>query len=304
MAHPRPLARILVEDVALTAGLGVLVAAMALGTLRLSPSDVDWQCIALGDRAASMGWWARTLELLKATASLGFCDSPIVRGATLAGALRAAQTTAVLVGAAMVLSALIAIPLGVLSATGSSRPAVEPLLRGLQRALAAISSVPVLVWCTVIFLVAARGFGVIPGDMRHATLSLALGIVAMTFGDRLLIDVLQRTEHATRDVLEQPYFRLVRAGGFGVSRHVLQSLVGPLATALLTRTMFLVGSAIVVELLFDLPGLGVVIRESLATATPAPKVAMAAAVVVICAGVTARVLQRAVTALADRRSLA
>lgn len=304
MAHPRPLARILVEDVALTAGLGVLVAAMALGTLHLSPSDVDWQCVALGDRATAMRWWARTVELLKATASLSFCDSPIVRGATLVGALRAAQTTAVLVGAAMLLSAAIAIPLGMLCATGSSRPSVARLLHTFQRVLATISSVPVLVWSTAIFLVAARGFGVIPGDTQHATVSVALGVLAMTFGDRLLIDVLQRTEHATRDVLEQPYFRLVRAGGFGVSRHVLQSLVGPLATALLTRTMFLVGSAIVVELLFDLPGLGVVIRESLATATPAPRVAMAATVVVIGAGVAARVMQRAVTALADRRTLA
>ncbi|MCC6243147.1 MAG: ABC transporter permease subunit [Gemmatimonadaceae bacterium] len=302
MAHRRLLVRILLEDVALTTGLAVLVAAMALGTLHLSPSDVDTHCRALGDRAAEMGWWARTVDLLAASASMHFCDSPIVRGSTVIGALRAAQTTGLLVGAAMLLSAVIAIPLGMLCAVEGAQRSLG--VRAVRRGVALLSSVPVLVWCTAIFLIAARTFNVIPGDTQHARLTMGLGVMALTLGDRLVIDLLLRTEQATRETLAQPYFRLVRAGGFGVARHLLQSLVSPIATALLTRTMYLVGSAIVVELLFDLPGLGVVVRESLATATPSPKVAMAATLVVIAAGVATRVVQRTATASADRRSVA
>ena len=158
-----------------------------------------------------------------------------------------------------------------------------------------------LVWCTLLFVVLARGFGVIPGDTTHPYLTTAVAVVALVCGDRMVAELVERVELATKDTMANPYMRTVRAGGFGVRAHLVRSLVSPIATAVMGRAMFLVSGAIVVELIFDLPGLGSLIRQSLGRATPDPKVALAATMAVVAFGAACRITQRSVLWLADRR---
>jgi peptide/nickel transport system permease protein len=194
-------------------------------------------------------------------------------------------------------SMLIAIPMGVRLAMPGSSAAI----RIARICVDAISSIPVLVWCTLLFVVLARGFGVIPGDDRHPLLTTAVAVIALLSGDRLLAELVQRVESATRDTLQEPYMRTVRAGGFGVRAHLARSLVSPIATAVLSRAMFLVSGAIIIELIFDLPGLGSLIRQSLGRATPDPKVALAATMALIAFGTVFRATRQGVVWLVDRR---
>jgi len=283
--------------VVLVALLALLVTSFALGTLAMPAQEVGWSCAPLVPDAARFGWARRTLELLTSGVTLGFCDSPITRGAILPGTIRAAFTTGLLVLFATIGSVLIAVPLGIRLATpGSSR-----VVRMTRQCIEAASSLPVLVWCTLLFVLLARGLGVIPGDAKHPYLTTAVAVVALLSGDRMLADLVQRVESATKDTLVEPYMRTVRAGGFGVRGHLTRSLVSPIATAVLGRAMFLVSGAIVVELIFDLPGLGSLIRQSLGRATPDPKVALAATMALIAFGAGFRATQRSVIWLVDRR---
>ncbi len=292
----RVIAREVVHVVAV-ALLALLLTSFALGTLAIPAQEVSWSCVPLGPDAAQFGWVRRTMELLSSGVTLGFCDSPITRGAIIPGTIRAAGTTGLLVLLASVCSTLIAVPLGMRLAMPGSSVAVRITRTGID----AISSLPVLVWCTLLFVVLARGFGVIPGDARHPYLTTAVAVLALVSGDRLLAELVQRVESATSDTLSEPYMRTVRAGGFGVRAHLARSLVSPVATAVLSRAMFLVSGAIIVELIFDLPGLGSLIRQSLGRATPDPKVALAATMALIAFGTVFRATRQSVVWLVDRR---
>jgi ABC-type dipeptide/oligopeptide/nickel transport system permease component len=174
-------------------------------------------------------------------------------------------------------------------------------VRALRRVVDAVSSAPVLVWCTLIYLVMARVIGKIPGSDDLPVVTLVLSALALVMGDRLLADMVQRVEIATRETLNEPYMRTVRAGGFGVRRHLMQSLVAPVATAVQSRAMFLISGAIIVELLFDLPGLGSQITQSLQSGDQQPMVTLAASMALVLFGLIFRAVQRVATRLADRR---
>lgn len=287
--------RAITKELALFVVLSAALACMALGTLAMSPGTLGAHCQSLDGSA--LHWLGRTVELLRTAAWFDFCDSSITRGSIVAGTLRAAIVTAKLVIASAACLMLIAVPLGMQSA----HPNASALVRALRHLVATLSAMPVLVWASAIFIALARGAHIIPGDERHATLSLVVAVIALTFGDRLLADLTQRVELATRDVLAEPYMRMVRAGGFGLTRHLAQSLVSPVVTAIASRAMFLVSGAIVAELLFDLPGLGALIRESLGRANPDPKVALAAALALIAFGALFRVTQFVAQRAADAR---
>ena len=287
----------MIRECVLVALLATVMVSMALGTLSFSSAEVAWTCQALGAGAADFGWTRRTLELMATALTFGFCDSPITRGSIVAGTLRAALTTAQLVLAAIILVVLIAVPLGVRAATHAG----SRVTRAVRGGFDVVSGLPVLFWCTLTFMVMARACDIIPGSEGHAVITAVVAVASLVSGDRLLSDLVQLVELATQDIRAEPYMRTVRAGGFGVSRHLLQSLVPPVATAVMARAMLLISGAIVAELLFDLPGLGALIRESLGRANPAPKVALAASLALIGFGLVFRALSRTAEHLADGR---
>ena len=288
----------LLRECALVIVLATVLVSIALGALHFPPTALGQSCQPLGPGAVDYGWARRTMELMGTAFAMGFCDSPITRGPIIAGTLRAATITAQLVLTSMTGVVLLAIPLGIRAASHDG----SRVTRALRQALDVVSGLPVLFWCTLLYLVLARGFDMIPGSNGHALVTLAVAMAALIGGDHLLSDLVRRVELATREIRSEPYMRTVRAGGFGESRHLLLSLVPPIATTVMARAMFLVSGAIVVELLFDLPGLGTQIRESLGRENPDPQVALAASMALIGFGFVFRVLHRAAVYAADRRT--
>jgi len=277
--------------------LSVIVVAMLLGTIPVAGDGFTWNCRPTDVIETLPGWADRTLLLLSSGFTFHVCESSLTRGH---GVLQSALITAQLVTLSMTVLLAIAIPLGVRSGMGRNLSVTRPL----RQLVEMVSNLPILFWGTLLFVLLARKFDIIAGARGHERTTMAVAVLAVTLGDRLLIDLVQRVELATREILSEPYMRTVRAGGFGVQRHVMQGLVSPVATAVLSRAMFLISGAVVAELLIDLPGLGYLITSSLSGLSPQPRVALAASMSLIFLGTVLRVAHRIVLRLADARTTA
>lgn len=256
----------------------VAVISMSLGTLSVSESDKGW----IG-RSWSLFIGPFTSDFYDRSSRFDIVDSTI----------SAALITTALVLATVVLLLAIAVPVGVFTVTNPESRA----WRLVRRTLETISSLPVLLWATAIVVVAARVFQQDP----TGSLAPVFVVLALLMGDRLLVELIQRVALATTEILAQPYMRLVRAGGFGLQRHLLQSLAGPVAASVLGRAMFLISGAIVAERIFGMDGLGARIVGSLTRDPRDTKVALAASIALIVLGLLFRTGHRITLLLADGR---
>jgi len=270
--------RAILREILVVFVCAVAVIAMCLGTLAVP--------------GAEAGWLSRSWTLMIGPLTPDFYD-PGARFGIVESTLSAALVTTALVLTTVVLLLALALPVGIFSVT---RPESRTW-RLARRVLEGLSSFPVLLWCTAIVVIVARVFQQNP----TGALAPAFVIIALLMGDRLLVELIQRVAIATSEILAQPYMRLVRAGGFGVLRHLLQSLAGPVAATVLGRAMFLISGAIVAERIFGMGGLGARIVESLTRDPRDTKVALAASIALIVLGLVFRAGHRTTLLLADGR---
>lgn len=212
---------------------------------------------------------------------------------------RAAIISLAIIGSTTAILVAIGVPLGILSVTHSRSVAV----RICRRIVSTVSSVPVLVLGTLLFVMASKYYHVTLRDEVTLSGAMLAAVVTLSFGDRLLIDIVSRVELATRAVLAEPYMRAVRAANFGVRRHLLQSLVPPVAEAITSRAMFLISGAIVAEIIFTVHGLGYTVEHTLAvyTGSDDQDKILASAMALIAIGLCFRIAHRAAVSLADPR---
>ena len=162
----------------------------------------------------------------------------------------------------LVISVLVAVPLGVLAAARAGS--------WIDRAVMAFSvagfSVPVFVIAYVLIMVFSielewlpvQGYRPIKDGLwewaRHLVLpSIALGTVYIALIARM-------TRAAMLDVLAQDYVRTAQAKGLAPTavllRHALKNAAVPIATVIGIGIALLIGGAIVTETVFALPGIG------------------------------------------------
>ena len=162
----------------------------------------------------------------------------------------------------LVISVLVAVPLGVIAAARAGS--------WIDRAVMAFSvagfSVPVFVIAYVLIMVFSielewlpvQGYRPIKDGLwewaRHLVLpSIALGTVYIALIARM-------TRAAMLDVLAQDYVRTAQAKGLAPSavllRHALKNAAVPIATVIGIGIALLIGGAIVTETVFALPGVG------------------------------------------------
>ena len=169
--------------------------------------------------------------------------------------------TAELVLFAFVIAVGVGVPLGVLSARRGGRASELVVRMGVLLGL----SVPSFVFGTVLIVVAAlvvphvRMIGYVPflsnplanlGQMFWPALTLALTIFAI---------VVRYTRVSLRDSLAEEYTVTARAMGLRprtVTRNALRNALLPLIGAIGAQVAFLVGGVVVIEDVFDIPGLG------------------------------------------------
>jgi peptide/nickel transport system permease protein len=163
---------------------------------------------------------------------------------------------------AMVMSAVMAIPLGILAAVRHRGPAEHgALLLGLLGI-----SIPDFWLGVMLILIVSLVLGWLPssgfvplrvsiwGNLSHLLLpsfTLAVNLAAVST---------RTTRAAVLEVLDRQYIRTARAKGLAervvVLRHVLKNAAIPIVTVMGLQVGYVLGGAIVIEQIFSLPGIG------------------------------------------------
>jgi peptide/nickel transport system permease protein len=171
---------------------------------------------------------------------------------------------------AVLLSALVAVPLGVLAAV--HRHGRADLLAHAVTLLGL--AMPYFWVASLLLLVASRYFRWAPAliwvspwaDLGANLVQVALPVLALAAG--LMAIVTRMTRSAMLEVLEQDYVRTARAKGLPegrvLTRHALRNAVIPVVTVIGLQAGYLLGGAVVIEQIFGLPGLGLMILEGIA----------------------------------------
>ena len=223
------------------------------------------------------------------------CPSPLTRSDSLVADLpRLLRTSAALVLTTMLLVILVAVPAGI----AAGRDGDNRWARSAGRVIQALSSLPVIVWATVLFWLAFRS-----GDSltTNPWLTFPAAVVTLLLGDRLLGDIHDRVARSTRELLDEPHMRTVRAAGFSMRRHLVQGLVPPVADALASRTLFLVGGAIVAEKIYTIRGLGSVVFAAIISNPIERELIVVYTIALVTLGITMRAVAEGAAVLADGR---
>jgi ABC-type dipeptide/oligopeptide/nickel transport system permease component len=95
----------------------------------------------------------------------------------------------------------------------------------------------------------------LPQPVLYAVVFLTM-IGVLAIGDGTITELIRSVREETGRILESDYIRAVRANGGSVWKHLLKNLCVPIATVLNLRILYLLGGAVVVESVYEYPGLG------------------------------------------------
>jgi peptide/nickel transport system permease protein len=265
----------IIKRLLLTVPILVLVAVLTFVLLRLVPGDVLMAQIGggglyspakLAQMRHQMGLDEPLLVQLwhwfNGIAHGDFGKSLLTTKPTLTSFLTAARVTLELGVLAVVVGLLIAIPIGVLSAVKQDTP-----IDYLARAIATLGiSVPDF-WLATAFIVFAGiwfhyavPFGYI-SPIGHPLQNLQQMVVpALILGFQYSAITMRLVRTTMLEVLRQDYVRTARAKGIAghsvLIRHALRNALIPVVTVIGTQMGFLLGGTVIVESLFNLPGVG------------------------------------------------
>ncbi len=137
------------------------------------------------------------------------------------------------------------------------------------RALVGLAAVPLLAFAPVAtYVLAVRARAVpLPGDPAAGAGGLAFA--SLLLGLPLAVHVARVTRAVLREAARAPFLVAVRAKGGGEGRvwwvHALPASCAPVVGVVATQLGALLGGAVVLERLFERPGLGTLMLESYAT---------------------------------------
>jgi peptide/nickel transport system permease protein len=219
-------------------------------TLPLWQQYIDWLAGALtGDLGRS--WFTGEL---------------VVNGVT----SRITVTLSIVLGAT-ILSAIVAVVLGVLAAT--RRGWVDRVVQVFSVIGFAIPGFLVALGLVLLFSIElgwfqATGYTPLGTSFTGWLSSVTLPIIALAIGTIAI--VAQQVRGSVADALTRDYVRTLRSRGLSarrvVSKHVLRNAAGPALAVLAVQFIGLLGGAVIVEQVFAIPGLGQLAVSSTAKA--------------------------------------
>ncbi len=161
---------------------------------------------------------------------------------------------------AMLIALVVAIPLGALSAM--KRDTVWD--RGAMTFAVGVQSMPNFWVALMLLFLVAVSWKLLPATGYEGPRSLILPAIALSFG---LIPVLIRAVRTILiDVLGQDFIKAQRARGLPlrtiVMRHSFKNMSIPLLTILGVQIGYLLGGALVIEWIFNFPGMGLLMLQA------------------------------------------
>ncbi len=176
--------------------------------------------------------------------------------------------TAELTIGALLISLLIGIPLGVLSAVRENTPLDHAARVGSLFGL----SLPIFWQAAMIILALSIWFRWVPPvEYMPPTRDLAANLSqmflpALVLGTVVAAQIMRMTRSSLLDVLRQDYIRTARAKGLVeyavVARHAFKNSLVPIITVIGVQVGYLLGNAVVTETVFTLPGVGSLILNA------------------------------------------
>jgi peptide/nickel transport system permease protein len=155
----------------------------------------------------------------------------------------------------------IALALGILSALwrGSAFDRIASMTS------VAVVSVPEFLVATLAVLVFAVHLKWLPAlsftidDSSWGDLLRSLAMPVVSLGSVIIAQMLRMTRAALIDQLREPYIEMVRLKGVSPARavlaHALPNAVGPIANAIALSLSYLLGGVIIIEVIFNYPGI-------------------------------------------------
>ena len=170
---------------------------------------------------------------------------------------------------ALVLSTVIAIPVGLIAAARRGGAADWGIMGGTQLGIAVpnfwFAMILVLVFAVKLRWVSAGGFPGWDAGLWPGVRALVLPAIALALPQASILARVLRS--ALLDTLDQDYIRSARAKGLSrratVVRHALRNAMIPVLTILGLQFSFLLAGAIIIENVFFLPGLGRLIFQGI-----------------------------------------
>ncbi len=172
--------------------------------------------------------------------------------------------TALLAGAALALSVVLALPLGVWCAT-RPRSWIDRAVSGVAFVAMAVPTFWLAIGCIFLFAVVlhvlpAGGASTVGAAANLADRLRHLILPALVLAAVTTAELLRYTRSSARTVSGQPFVRVARAKGASESavrwRHVLRASLVPVVTVLGIQLPRLIGGAAITETVFAWPGLG------------------------------------------------
>lgn len=170
---------------------------------------------------------------------------------------------------AILLSTLLAIPLGVIAAAFHRRAGDYGIMAFTQVGVAIpnfwLGLLLIMLFATTLNLLPSGRFPGWSAGLIAGLESLVLPIVALALPQAAILARVVRT--SVLEVMGEMYVRTARAKGLSKTRvmlgHALRNALIPIVTIIGLQLSFLVASAIVIEGVFTLPGLGRLILQSI-----------------------------------------
>ncbi len=170
---------------------------------------------------------------------------------------------------AMILSTLIAIPLGMIAASRHNKPH-DLIIMSLSQLSIAIPNFWFAILLTIVFAVVLRWLpaGGFPGwdaGLMPALIALVMPTIALALPQSAVLARVTRS--SLLEVLQEDYMRTARAKGLSRSaalwHHALRNAMIPVVTILGLQFSFLLAGTIIIENVFYLPGIGRLIFQAI-----------------------------------------
>jgi peptide/nickel transport system permease protein len=170
---------------------------------------------------------------------------------------------------ALVLSTLIAFPIGIIAASRRGKPTDYGIMGATQLGIAVpnfwFAMLLVLVFAINLRWFSAGGFAGWDKGLLAGVKSLTLPAVALALPQASILARVMRS--SLIDTLDQDYIRTARAKGLtrrqSITRHALRNAMIPVLTIIGLQFSFLIAGGIIIEQVFFLPGLGRLIFQGI-----------------------------------------
>ncbi|WP_312113224.1 ABC transporter permease [Brevibacillus reuszeri] len=169
-------------------------------------------------------------------------------------------TTLTLALLAVVAMSIIGIPLGIVSAVKQ----YSALDYSLTVTALLLASVPGFFLALVLILIFSLGLGILPSMGAGSPLHYVLPVITLALPNAAFLARLIRT--SMLETMRQDYIRTAKAKGAGklrvILRHALKPALMPIITVLGMTFAWLLGGALIIEIIYGLPGIGNIIIKA------------------------------------------